>query len=801
MALSQSPVYLLTYDHGGYILWGKHFKDRLENAIDWLVKYPSFKIGLDNEAFAYDQYARTQPEIIAYIDEKLRQYPDRLGLGSSTYGQPLSVFINEESNVRQLVYAIRTNLKYFKKTPTVFAISEHGLHSQMPQLLRQTGYKGAIMRTHFMMYGYNPTYDAAYGIWQGEDGSEIPTVPTYEGEGAAFAITTFDNWVLTRWPDQTDRSLEDFVNAFSHIRPLLASRYDDIVLRCEKLTDYVEKRKDQYRWILLEEIPDLFGEPKAKFAPTANEFVVRMPWGYCGNRIFNQCRKSEISVLTAERLNAFSVLAGGDSMQEELEESWRNLLVAQHHDIQICGLTKDSELYTGQSLVLSKKVVDTSLEHLTHMFSTGPERAVVVYNPHGFTIRQTIECEVAYPRGKGSQGFSLWFKDEEIPCEYDVLDDKDGRISRFILRFTAEVPGLSARKFTFHPDELSTRRTQLETHPSQTIQYGGYTMELDTGGIRSLEKDGVTYFKEEGGFLFAGVIDGQEKTSVGMWNVTQRGSSLTAEYAGKIGTVGISFTMGIKDGRIDCRVRFSHHGEKIGTAEEPKDFHANTNGFVHETKLRFFLPVEIDSRRCCGVRDLPFLVEETPDQYIQGNYWTACSDGTLGVACFNGGSMCMVRESKGVSIPLEYANRYVWGARMLYGEYEHTFSILPFSGSWESQDLHRKAVAYEFPLVLREAEPGQEGPWDDEIQFFSLACSGNVLLSALYPEDSKVIARFYEYAGQEGSVQLQSSLANAENEVNLLGLREACASAMGDIVPLSPHQIRSFSFTKKEGVS
>lgn len=181
MTPSNPPVYLLTYDHGGYILWGEHFKERLENAVDWLTKYPSFKIGLDNEAFAYDQYARTQPEIIAYIDEKLRQYSDKLGIGSSTYGQPLSVFINEESNVRQLVYAIRTNLHYFKKTPTVFAISEHGLHSQMPQLLLQTGYKGAIMRTHFMMYGYNPTYDAAYGLWRGDDGSEIPTVPTYEG--------------------------------------------------------------------------------------------------------------------------------------------------------------------------------------------------------------------------------------------------------------------------------------------------------------------------------------------------------------------------------------------------------------------------------------------------------------------------------------------------------------------------------------------------------------------------------------------------------------------------------------------
>lgn len=111
------PTYLLTYDHGGYILWGEHFKERLDSAIDWLEKYPSFKLGLDNESFAYDQYAETQPEIIAFVKEKLQAFAGRLAIGSSTYGQPLSVFVNEESNVRQLTYAIRANLKHFGQTP------------------------------------------------------------------------------------------------------------------------------------------------------------------------------------------------------------------------------------------------------------------------------------------------------------------------------------------------------------------------------------------------------------------------------------------------------------------------------------------------------------------------------------------------------------------------------------------------------------------------------------------------------------------------------------------------------------
>ena len=50
-----SPLYLLTYDHGGVVLWGQeHFLKHLRNAVEWLDRYPSFKIGLENEAHPYD---------------------------------------------------------------------------------------------------------------------------------------------------------------------------------------------------------------------------------------------------------------------------------------------------------------------------------------------------------------------------------------------------------------------------------------------------------------------------------------------------------------------------------------------------------------------------------------------------------------------------------------------------------------------------------------------------------------------------------------------------------------------------
>ena len=63
--MDKKPMYLLTYDHGGYILWGDRIEARLDLVMGWLEKYPKLKIGLDYEAFTFDEMART----VSHMDE------------------------------------------------------------------------------------------------------------------------------------------------------------------------------------------------------------------------------------------------------------------------------------------------------------------------------------------------------------------------------------------------------------------------------------------------------------------------------------------------------------------------------------------------------------------------------------------------------------------------------------------------------------------------------------------------------------------------------------------------------------
>ena len=69
-----------------------------------------------------------------------------------------------------------------------------------------------------------------------------------------------------------------------------------------------------------------------------------------------------------------------------------------------------------------------------------------------------------------------------------------------------------------------------------------------------------------------------------------------------------------------------------------------------------------------------FAVAETEDNYVNGNYWTALTDGRAGVAFLNRGSMGSVREpNSGFSLPLAFAMYSIWGTRMLNGEFSYDF--------------------------------------------------------------------------------------------------------------------------------
>ncbi len=791
-----APLYMITYDHGGLILWGTdHFAERLRNAISWLDRYPSFKIGLDNEAYLYDYLAEKRPELLKELRGCLRKYAGRFGIGTCTYGQPLSQFINEESNIRQISYAIRADREHFGYTPSIYFMSEHAMHSQIPQILAGFGFKGAIMRTHFMMYGYNPTFNEPIGRWVGLDGSRIAAIPTYVGEGAEFGKTPIDNWILTRYPGpECSTTLEEFRDRFKHIQPLVATRADDSGLRREELVRQYEGRPE-FKWLLVDELLNLFPEPAADLKTLPDDFKVRMPWGYCGNEIWNRSRQAEVRVLTAERLAAIGLANGGEDHEKKLQTAWKNLLVGQHHDVQIVGLLPDAREFLEESDKASTAVEDAALQFAAARMKTGGFAQVTVFNPLSWARRQWIEVDLSFHVKGEAKSLAVSQGGRVVPSVVLRANRfSDGSFLDARLAFAADVPGLTLAAYSVGsmPESSSRDWPRINVDPAALRITTPYLdVQLDpNGGIASARdrKSGAQVFAAgRRSSFFAGTINGKESESRGRWTVETPGKPAPRAVAKEYGFIAdipytLQLTFSADSPQIDCRAEFRFDGQRIGqVSDQQRDA---VSAFVHEKKLRFKLFPAV-GEKAVGVRDLPFAIAETTDRYVEGNYWTGLSDGKSGLAIFNRGTMGSVREADGgLSVPLTFAMYYIWGTRMLTGDYAYEFAFCPFLGDWRSNDLHRRALEYNFPAPFLKGTPGA-GPLSDELRLLDIV-SENVILSSLYSEGGRIYVRMYESQGRNGTVRVQGARLT---EVDLLGNGSRAVTGLLDF---RPWQIRTF---------
>ncbi|MBR4941306.1 MAG: hypothetical protein IKZ19_04845 [Clostridia bacterium] len=798
-------LYILTYDHGGYVLWGEKIRPQLASAIQWLEKYPCYKTGLDFEAFTFDEMERIDPEFNRIVAETLKKFPDRFALGSTTYGQPLSLYISEESNVRQLTYAVKSNLRHFGSTPKVYAISEFALNNQMPQLLKLSGYEAALMRTHVMNYGYQQPFDCVWGLWVGHDGTELPAAPAAPEQGQGYFNCTVDNWVLTRWPADSELGLEDFERICSTREPLLATRYDDLTLREEELVAHAQT-KENCRFVLLEEIPEIFGEATEKLATTDNDFHGRMPWGYCGNEIFNGCRKGENNAARAEKLNALAVMLGGESKQEFLEEAWKNILVSQHHDVTICGLLDDAHRFIPDSLAASAKADESSLSFLKTKLASPEADGLLVFNPCSHKVSGWIETEALSYRSAALNG---------TPLATELADGK--------LRIRAEIPALTALRIDLSEAEAAAAPNSLFSFENGVLETPLYRIVLNEKGIVSIfNKANSRLIADNGqGKLFKAHINGADCVSAGQWSVNISDHSAVAVSRGEIGSVPYFFEMKLAEGdaEIKCRASFDVKDQRIGKTGITKGLKKDVtvNCFVHETKLCFDIDLCLDKNRKM-FRDTPFSIYEwdgqiqkvedswygpghvladtkvSPEEsfenytYLEGIYWFALRDETAGLAVMNRGCMGSAVLGNKVSVPLIYSNTYVNGTRLISGTFENEFALLPFTTD-SNADIHRAAIAYQQPLVVSDL-PRANGTE----KIFSAAeissVGGAAILTALYPEDGVILARFCNYSDESSVLSFVPSVGKVTAETDLLG--NVLAPSDGREISLRPWEIKTF---------
>jgi alpha-mannosidase len=399
------PLYYTFGNHMHWVdmewLWGYGALPGSARDMLFFCDTAGVKGNVNFDGVGYEKLAAEAPGELAALRQAVAS--GQIEVVGASYGQPYGLFHGGESNVRQRVYGVRAVLRLLGVRPRTFWEEEFDFFPQLPQLLCRAGYQYAALFFQWTWHTPHMPVEQVPAIWwEGMDGSRLLAAPRSPLN-------------LHQWP-------EDFAGLLEN--PLLREMptpgimqwlelmpSPDWMCRAElllpRLRELMVHPDFELRPVTLSEYLEVARPHAAPRRYTLDDVFHGMSLGKNGDRMRRLSRRAEQSLLAAEALAATYGLFGRPYPSWdvypvwELEEAWRELLTAQHHDNDeceaLCGFIGVRSY--ERSLGLSGHVTKRTLRRLADRVAI-PPGSNLYYNPLGWGH----EVVVTPPREDGSVG-------------------------------------------------------------------------------------------------------------------------------------------------------------------------------------------------------------------------------------------------------------------------------------------------------------------------------------------------------------------------------------------------------------
>jgi hypothetical protein len=514
--MTSKPLLLLDIHHSGYFGWGVWVhhtapEEWTAETVERLVRCPGYKMGINLGAQSYER----SPELSKRIKTWLQMFPDRVFLTGGDYAQLTACVRTGESNLRQILVGLEETEGALGVRPSIWSMSEPGNFAQLPQILNELDYDGALLRVHGPGQRGSLTTTIDHGVvwWEGPDGSRIIAIPEYnEDRSDPRATCPSSMWIMTRYRN-TDLpnggyDLDDLWQwkdrmAAKGIDPVVMSKDDDhnnqpggdnSSMTSGHLLAEDTENDSRFQWVSAEELFAELSEPAVVYTPEPERFETRVnsfcDYGYNCNVDWTIDLEAEAALRTADFMSFLSVVVGRETNAEsQIAQAWKLHLAAQNHDI---SLKNTLELYhhlqyesEREAHVATEKLLTPLLDDIDTLSPTRNNTdsgAIVVFNPSGW--RRQEYTTIALPSDI-LHGISL--HDGESPIPWEKIDQQAELTT---IGFVADVPPLGYRTYYVEPYDI-------EPTPSQIIRDGLSISTTDfsvrfgeTGGIENLRVNG-----------------------------------------------------------------------------------------------------------------------------------------------------------------------------------------------------------------------------------------------------------------------------------------------------------------------
>lgn len=787
-AAAQRPDFVDGYHGGIYGHYPLEWKTRF--MVSTLENHPDWCISLEIEPETWDSVALRTPADYARL--KALAASPRIEFTNPTYAQPYCYNISGESLIRQFIYGIRKLRTHFPDAElTTYAVEEPCFTSCLPQILNLLGYRYASLKCPNTCWGgYTAPYGGETVNWLSPDGSSILTAPRY----ACEELLEGSVWQTTAWGNQPEY-LEACREA--GIRHPVGMCLQDAGWRNGPWIGTGDKTRADSRYVTWRTYFEGLGIARADEDYRFSQEDVRpaLMWGsQVLQRIAQQVRRSENLLPAAEKMATIARLSAGyDYPQERMDEAWRTLMLAQHHDSWIVPYNRlhgqgtwaeHIAHWTASADAHGRQVIREAQERMGGpQRITGSEAFLRVYNTQGFARREVVRT--ALP---------AWWQGRAIAVTDAVGRPVEAVCTGREMLFTAEVPAFGYATYrAYRLDRAAAQPT--ETNDSYTIENEAYRITVDPqrgGVIRELKAKGPKgdfeyvdttsdygFGELRGHFYDRGGFRSSTETPA---RVTKGGNSeeqwllIEGEIATHPFTQRITLSRDARAIDIELRIDWRHN-EGIGEFRQRNAYASNHRACYDDRfKLSLLFPAALENPALD--KDAPFDVCRSQLTDTHYKTWDAIKHNII----LNWVDLAEPRGGRGLALwtdhtttyrhgpnePLgltvQYAGSGLWGRDYSIDSTTHIrCALVPHQGGWEKAGIERISAARREPLLcsLHEHAPLENRSWLDT---GDSACE----VVAAYPTDEGIVVRLYNASGREhtGKIRFGKEFARID-EIDL----------------------------------
>ena len=414
MPNKQPEICLTIANHWSYIGIGwqqgvESCAQSINDSLELARRQPSLKTCINLDAFGYQMVARHFPEVIDNLRKGIQA--GLVEIIGGTYSQPLGSMISGESNLRQILMGREIVASVLGIELETFLEQEEFSHPQLPQILLKTGYR-YCSQSQCDTWGRhgNPKFKENVFLWEGPDGSVVPTTahndlvlhPPMVTDDVEWLESDAGRKVLSKLGEQG----VPLVTVWTEFgwEPLDSHRINRFDFR-----KYVELAKQfDVQFVTHKEFMRSFApsQPTTKRIH-ADDYARLLPWGIGGDQIRRVGRETEGLLITAEKLG-FMVCSAGIKPEklECIHEAWQHLLTSQSHDVALCEYSRSQGApppldpvvpahfqtwgsygyqHLAQAVELTESFIDINLPKLAKEINTASDQSVdaalIVVNP------------------------------------------------------------------------------------------------------------------------------------------------------------------------------------------------------------------------------------------------------------------------------------------------------------------------------------------------------------------------------------------------------------------------------------